>query len=294
MNDSEQHDGERELKDRHRGSGSFTEKQPAPSAKLVPVKGSGLSGPFIRRPVMTVLLTLSVIVAGVATYGKLAVNDLPAVDYPVIQVSCSYPGADPTTMANNIATPTVVGNEILVTSDYNRHAIVKLRVTLGGIEELWKQPYPSKVCSPVVHDGHVYLAWQKVRCLDWETGKLKWEGSRNLGDDGSCIVTDEFDHSVDLDESPATGTHIENLSTMGCPEMYECRLRITTRWTRLDAAARATARRPALVRYAASMSRMLKRTRPWRSTSSTFTRTTSPSFSLSLTRSTRSFEICEM
>ena len=45
------------------------------------------------------------IVAGLATYGKLAVNDLPAVDYPVIQVNCSYPGADPTTMANNIATP---------------------------------------------------------------------------------------------------------------------------------------------------------------------------------------------
>src|SRR5881397_4061292 len=72
---------------------------------LIQVKGSGLSGPFIRRPVMTVLLTLSVIVAGIATYGKLAVNDLPAVDYPVIQVTCSYPGANPTTMANNIATP---------------------------------------------------------------------------------------------------------------------------------------------------------------------------------------------
>ncbi len=77
----------------------------APGAKLIEVTGSGLSGPFIRRPVMTVLLTLSVIVAGIATYGKLAVNDLPAVDYPVIQVTCSYPGANPTTMANNIATP---------------------------------------------------------------------------------------------------------------------------------------------------------------------------------------------
>src|SRR4029077_17055601 len=73
--------------------------------KLVQVTGSGLSGPFIRRPVMTVLLTLSVIVAGVVTYGKLAVNDLPAVDYPVINVTCSYPGANPVTMANNIATP---------------------------------------------------------------------------------------------------------------------------------------------------------------------------------------------
>src|SRR5881392_845889 len=72
---------------------------------LIQVRGSGLSGPFIRRPVMTVLLTLSAIVAGLATYGKLAVNDLPAVDYPVINVTCSYPGANPTTMANNIATP---------------------------------------------------------------------------------------------------------------------------------------------------------------------------------------------
>ena len=94
-----------------------------------------------------------------------------------------------TDFANNIATPTVVGNEILITSDYNRHALVKLRVTLSGIDEIWKQPYPSKVCSPVVHDGHIYLAWQKVRCLDWETGKLKWEGSRGFGDDGSCLVT---------------------------------------------------------------------------------------------------------
>jgi HAE1 family hydrophobic/amphiphilic exporter-1 len=73
--------------------------------KLTPVTGSGLSGPFIRRPVMTVLLTLTAIVAGFATYSKLAVNDLPAVDYPVINVTCAYPGANPTTMANNIATP---------------------------------------------------------------------------------------------------------------------------------------------------------------------------------------------
>jgi len=76
-----------------------------PGAKLIQVTGSGFSGPFIRQPVMTVLLTLAVIVAGVSTYNKLAVNDLPAVDYPIIQVTCSYPGANPETMANNIATP---------------------------------------------------------------------------------------------------------------------------------------------------------------------------------------------
>src|SRR5471032_1243557 len=66
---------------------------------------SGLSEPFIRRPVMTTLLTVSIIVFGILTYKQLAVNDLPAVDYPVISVSVSYPGANPETMANTIATP---------------------------------------------------------------------------------------------------------------------------------------------------------------------------------------------
>src|ERR1700747_2099934 len=108
MDYSDEHDtsgnGDRDSRDQNRLR-STPEGGSPPSPKLVPVKGTGLSGPFIRRPVMTVLLTLSVIVAGIATYGKLAVNDLPAVDYPIIQVSCAYPGADPVTMANNIATP---------------------------------------------------------------------------------------------------------------------------------------------------------------------------------------------
>jgi hydrophobic/amphiphilic exporter-1 (mainly G- bacteria), HAE1 family len=64
-----------------------------------------LSEPFIRRPVMTAVLTISAIVFGVLAYFALPVNDLPAVDYPVIQVSVGYPGATPETMANNVATP---------------------------------------------------------------------------------------------------------------------------------------------------------------------------------------------
>jgi HAE1 family hydrophobic/amphiphilic exporter-1 len=64
-----------------------------------------LSEPFIRRPVMTAVLTLSVILFGVLSYFQLPVNDLPAVDYPVIQVRVGYPGASPDTIANNIATP---------------------------------------------------------------------------------------------------------------------------------------------------------------------------------------------
>ena len=54
---------------------------------------------------MTVVLTVSAILFGVLAYFTLPVNDLPAVDYPVIQVSVNYPGATPDTMANNVATP---------------------------------------------------------------------------------------------------------------------------------------------------------------------------------------------
>ena len=64
-----------------------------------------LSEPFIRRPVMTAVLTASVVLFGVLSYRQLPVNDLPAVDYPVIQVQAAYPGASPETVANAIATP---------------------------------------------------------------------------------------------------------------------------------------------------------------------------------------------
>src|ERR1043166_1788445 len=108
MDNVNSHDGkgEREVRDQKRTRPqAAVPPEKTSGAKLIQITGSGLSGPFIRRPVMTVLLTLSVIVAGIATYNKLAVNDLPAVDYPIIQVTCAYPGADPVTMANNIATP---------------------------------------------------------------------------------------------------------------------------------------------------------------------------------------------
>src|SRR5881396_2694642 len=64
-----------------------------------------LSEPFIRRPVMTAVLTVSAIVFGALAYTQLPVNDLPAVDYPVIQVNVGYPGASPETVASTIATP---------------------------------------------------------------------------------------------------------------------------------------------------------------------------------------------
>jgi HAE1 family hydrophobic/amphiphilic exporter-1 len=59
----------------------------------------------IRRPVMTVLLMVALVVFGVVAYPKLPVNELPNVDFPTISVSASLPGASPETMASAVATP---------------------------------------------------------------------------------------------------------------------------------------------------------------------------------------------
>jgi multidrug efflux pump len=64
-----------------------------------------LSAPFVRRPVGTVLLTAWIALAGIAAFFNLPVASLPQVDYPVISVSASLPGASPQTMASSVATP---------------------------------------------------------------------------------------------------------------------------------------------------------------------------------------------
>jgi hydrophobe/amphiphile efflux-1 (HAE1) family protein len=63
------------------------------------------SAPFIRRPVATFLLSLAVILAGAVAYTLLPVASLPQVEFPVISVGASLPGADPETMASSVATP---------------------------------------------------------------------------------------------------------------------------------------------------------------------------------------------
>src|SRR3989475_11174380 len=96
-----------------------------------------LSESFIRRPVMTAVLTVSVILFGALSYRGLPVNDLPAVDYPVIQVQADYPGASPETVANNIATPLerqfmqINGLELVPSKSTQGHTSLTLQFALS-------------------------------------------------------------------------------------------------------------------------------------------------------------------
>ncbi|WP_028101636.1 efflux RND transporter permease subunit [Pseudoduganella violaceinigra] len=80
-----------------------------------------LSELSIRRPVMVVLLSLSLILAGVLAYSRIPVAALPSYNTPVINVSADLPGASPETMASSVALPlekqfSTIGGLSMITS----------------------------------------------------------------------------------------------------------------------------------------------------------------------------------
>ncbi len=64
-----------------------------------------LSELFIRRPIMTTLVMVGILIFGFMSYRQLPISDLPNVDYPTIQITASRPGASPETMAASVARP---------------------------------------------------------------------------------------------------------------------------------------------------------------------------------------------
>ncbi len=93
-----------------------------------------------------------------------------------------------THFANSIATPAVYKNYVLITSSYNHGTICKLQITNNKARRIWEKNYASGVCSPIIYKGKIYWAWNRARCLDFESGKQLWNGGK-FGSPGSCIIT---------------------------------------------------------------------------------------------------------
>jgi hypothetical protein len=108
-----------------------------------------------------------------------------------------------TAWANNVLTPTVQGDYLLISSWHTHHSICKLKITLRGAERQWEQPYASCVGSPVAHGAYVYLAGERLQCLAWQTGRLVWEGG-SYGNGGACVVTGDGKVIVWSDSGRAT------------------------------------------------------------------------------------------
>ncbi len=96
-----------------------------------------LSELCIRRPVMTALLSIAAVVAGVIAYTRLPVAAIPRVDFPVITVFANFAGASPETMATSVALPlerefsTIAGLESMSSINGQDTTQVTLQFTLG-------------------------------------------------------------------------------------------------------------------------------------------------------------------
>src|SRR5512133_968573 len=95
-----------------------------------------LSELFIKRPIMTSLIMLAVMIFGLFAYRLLPVNDLPKVDFPTIQVRADLPGANPETMASAVATPlerqfsTIAGLDSMSSTNGQGISVIVLKFAL--------------------------------------------------------------------------------------------------------------------------------------------------------------------
>ncbi len=91
----------------------------------------------IRRPVMTTLVMLSILIFGAMSYRYLPVSDLPNVDFPTILVAATLPGASPETMAAAVATPlekqfsTIAGLDSMTSTSALGNTQITLQFTLS-------------------------------------------------------------------------------------------------------------------------------------------------------------------
>ena len=91
---------------------------------------------FVRRPVMTLLVMIGILIFGMAGYRLLPVNALPNVDFPTIQVQGLLPGASPDTMASAVATPlekqfsTIAGIDSMTSASTNGATTITIQFAL--------------------------------------------------------------------------------------------------------------------------------------------------------------------
>src|SRR6476659_7782393 len=110
---------------------------------------------FIRRPVMTALLMIGIVLFGVAGYRALPVSDLPNVDFPTIQVSAALPGASPETMAASVATTlerqfaTIAGIDSMTSSSGLGSTSITIQFTLDRSIDAAAQDVQDAVAAAV-------------------------------------------------------------------------------------------------------------------------------------------------
>jgi outer membrane protein assembly factor BamB len=122
-------------------------------------------------------------------------DSLQCVNADTGSVLWSYPWK--TQYGVNAADPTVIGQEIFITSGYN-HGCSLIKIDQGQPVKVWENKnMRSKLSGPVVINGYLYgIDDTQLVCLDWKTGEKKWaEASVGSGSlmaaDGKLIILSE-------------------------------------------------------------------------------------------------------
>ena len=139
-----------------------------------------LSALCIRRPVMTILLMASFIIAGAFGYKQLPVAAIPRVEFPTIQVTAQLPGASPETMAASVASilerqfSTIAGvtsmtstsslgnTSIVLQFDFNRSIDGAALDVQSAISSAMRRLPPELTTPP---------SFRKVNPADWAAGR---------------------------------------------------------------------------------------------------------------------------
>lgn len=134
-----------------------------------------LSELFIKRPIMTSLVMLAVMIFGLFAYRALPVNDLPSIDFPTIQVRSDLPGASPETMASAVATPlerqfsTISGLDAMTSTNGQGISIITLKFALERDIDAAAQDVQaaiSKAARQLPQDMPTPPSYQKVNPAD--------------------------------------------------------------------------------------------------------------------------------
>ena len=110
-----------------------------------------LSDVSIKRPVFATMMMVALVVLGIVSYRRLAIDEYPDVTYPTITVQTSYPGASPEVMMRQVSKPleealnTVQGIKEINSSSYEGGSQVRLSFNLGVDIGVAQQDVQAKV-----------------------------------------------------------------------------------------------------------------------------------------------------
>jgi HAE1 family hydrophobic/amphiphilic exporter-1 len=129
---------------------------------------------FIKRPVMTTLVMIAILVFGIVAYEGLPVSDLPNVDFPTITVTATLPGTAPQTMASTVATPlekslsTIAGIDNMTSTSSLGQSQIVVQFALDRNINAAAQDVQAAITQTLIllPQGIIPPSWQKTNPAD--------------------------------------------------------------------------------------------------------------------------------